>query len=802
MRSARTGDPHTDCGVHPDTYVPDAYGVDQDGVRAVCLRSGAGWLCALLTIALSVLTMRARAVDLDVLVGFGQSTTSGARYRPSCWTPVTVYLSGPGARGVGQLQISVSQGGRQTLYTRRVALSEGQLNQAENFAIQLHDADWYSVMNGGAAVEIDARLVLDGRSVAGPKKVALPTAVGLDTYNLLALTRDGSGFDFLGRKRLGLVHRGFDPAGITGQPGINGTPTEVGQKAEINPNATFQALYTDPRALPEFPQGYEMIDAIALADQPIDSLTRDQVDAIKGYVRMGGLLIVSGGSDTARLRSQFYQEMLPVVEPHAVLAHALPGLEQRYHTPLSLGAGTALAIGTLKPDAHTLLADAFGPLIVSRAYGCGRVVFTAFDCLDRSLRAWPGNVALWHDLLRCGNNAISARAVLAASPASMHGQTLQLADALAGVRASKAPPWTFLMIFCGAYLVLLVPVNYLVLKKLDRREWTWITAPILIVGFTFASYLFARSIKGGALSVNRAVVLETTANSDVVAGYGQMSLYSPERAAYDVGLGPHTLDNPCRLTVPSEIFMGAGQSLGQDLTIDTDQTGPTIRGALVRLWDKRSFDTPLLLSLGGSQPDRAGSVDAVTTALPDGKRVSVTVTNRTKYTLDHCALIGQDQTVSLGTLPPGATGSSTMVWNARRTTNNIQVTYDPDTSATEDPTTLSDSPAATQRRIGNALALALSNGSTESQGFGMASQDQRGFGNGVNAFIGWFRDPILDVRVNGQAASGEEVNLLLAHLPAPTNVASVALHTLDPFTTAAVTRFDDQTSPGMQGIFR
>ena len=66
-------------------------------------------------------------------------------------------------------------------------------------------------------------------------------------------------------------------------------------------------------------QGYAMIDAVALADQPLDNLTEDQVAALQSYVRDGGLLIVAGGGDLSRLKSQFYQEMLPVTPTNAVV---------------------------------------------------------------------------------------------------------------------------------------------------------------------------------------------------------------------------------------------------------------------------------------------------------------------------------------------------------------------------------------------------------------------------------------------------------------------------------------------------
>src|SRR5690349_18107448 len=55
-------------------------------------------------------------IALDARIGFGQSQSGTSRYRPGSWTPVTVHLSGQGARGVGQLTVTVHQSGHATAY--------------------------------------------------------------------------------------------------------------------------------------------------------------------------------------------------------------------------------------------------------------------------------------------------------------------------------------------------------------------------------------------------------------------------------------------------------------------------------------------------------------------------------------------------------------------------------------------------------------------------------------------------------------------------------------------------------------
>ena len=469
-------------------------------VRAVCL--------LLLAVAgLGSAALPARALDLDAMLGVGQNPKMVARYRYGDWTPLAVYLSGPGMRGVGQLQVSVRMGDRTTLYTRPVSLREGAMNEVETFAVMLRDSDTNRFARNSNTPEINVQLVVDGRKVA-EKKVTLGGLVSADTYNVLALTNDTSGLNFLTHKKMGLVHRHINPASVgSGGGGLNtGGGRVILNGHVVNPMATATILYQDRRALPSMPQGYAMADAVALGDLPLDNLTDDQMDALQSYVRQGGLLVVSGGN-AARLKSKFFADLLPIVPGSDATVSAFPALAARYQEPLVATPGSkfALTTGQLKPGAISLLDNIGGAgssLVSMMPYGAGRVVFTAFDFQDPAIRSWKAAPSLWRDLLRCGNDAVSPRDILADNAhggayynGNSSNSASRLEDALAGKQATNTPAFSTVAGFLGAYIFLLVPVSYLILKKLDRREWAWITTPVLVLGFTVLSYGIATAIK-------------------------------------------------------------------------------------------------------------------------------------------------------------------------------------------------------------------------------------------------------------------------------------------------------------------
>lgn len=727
-------------------------------------------LCMLLCLCGTSRTARAD-ITLDTLVGFGQNASSGARYRPDSWIPVTVYVGGQGMRGVGQLQLQVREGERTTTYTKRVSLHDGPLNEVVNFTALLKTPNRWG---GGNALSIQTQLLVDGRKVAD-KKNSLPLGIQDESFNILALTKDGSGLNFLIKKRLGLFHRYYNPINLTSRNSIN--PNEINEYEKISSLATSTLMYTLPTAMPASAQAYEMVDAVALADLPLDNLTEDQIEALKGYVRNGGTLILSGGSDLSRLKSGFFSEMLPLDQITVRSTRDLNLLAQRYREPLPLPSQIGLITGRLKPGAQALLGD----LIYSRTYGTGTVVLTAFDYLDPTVRSWKAAPSLWRDLFRCNPSLLSPRRTLEINAHDAQNSTQQLADAMAGKQATSAPPMWVVTIFLAAYVILLVPVSYFILKKMDKRELAWFTSPVLILGFTLISYMIALTIKGGALTVNRAVVLETTANSDQVTGYGQMTLYSPRRANYDISMAPANDPNsPYRSLIPSEVLSGA---LGSELTVDMDTTA-TLRGAEVRLWDKRSFDTPVATNLGGA-------VEA-TTRMIDNQNAEVTVTNKTRYTLQDCVVVSGGQTMPVGNLAPGASNKQTLKWSYKEFGGGLTLpTAGQGMPMVDGADPAKETPERAQARMRNGLSAALF--PQTGNNYSYYGDNVETYGRSANALIGWFNDPLLKVHVDGREAEGLETNLLMVHLPTPTNANADIRRAMNPFQQDPVYTIQDET---------
>ena len=68
-------------------------------------------------------------------------------------------------------------------------------------------------------------------------------------------------------------------------------------------------------------------------------------------------------------------------------------------------------------------------------------------------------------------------AALGAAPCPSR-TTRRSSAAVANLPSLALPPITGLLVLLLGYIILVGPVNYLILSRLDRREWAWITVPV------------------------------------------------------------------------------------------------------------------------------------------------------------------------------------------------------------------------------------------------------------------------------------------------------------------------------------
>lgn len=409
--------------------------------------------------------------------------------------------------------------------------------------------------------------------------------------------------------------------------------------------------------LPERPEPIAGLATMVWAGDSV-ALTEGQRRAVERWVADGGQLIVVAGADW-QARSGGFAELLPL----SALA-AVDGVE---HAALAAWAGRAepaveagtVATGILRDDGRALVTAGDGtPLLSMRAVGAGRVVLIGPDLAVEAYRGWAGAAALWSRMLP--TSAIIEAAFGGGMP-DRDQRAGSMEQALNTLPSLEVPPAELLLAVIVGYILLIGPISYLVLHRLDRRELAWVTAPILVLVFTACSYGIGLSLKGSDLIVNQIALIRSSTAGSTALVETYAGVFSPTRTELDLVVEADALFGRLRGTA-----FGKGEAVASAVTVAAEQGDPSrLRG--------------LPIAAGGYEHLRADGVVehepmlSVSWAYRDGTIIG-TVTNVGDVPLDDVAYISVGGGEMIGPLAPGAsTEFEADAGNPNRTSASDQV---------------------------------------------------------------------------------------------------------------------------------
>lgn len=385
--------------------------------------------------------------------------------------------------------------------------------------------------------------------------------------------------------------------------------------------------------IPERPEPLGGISAIVWAADST-GLTSNQLGSLERWASDGGTLLVIGGADW-QTRTAGLTELLPLSGLASVDGTSLAALAGFAGQAADTLDPATVSHGTLRDDARAIVTSDDGTILASiRPFGAGEVVLVGADLAVESFRSWPGAATLWDRLVP--STAIFDQFF---GGAGIRDEMLgAMNGALGTLPTLQVPPVELLLGVIVGYILLIGPVSYLVLRRVDRRELAWVTAPLLIVVFSACSYGIGRSIKGSDVIVNQISVLRTTPTGTALAET-YAGVFSPDRATYD-------------LAVDADALLGAIDSSSFDGIPRATSSVVVEQGQPARLRD-------LSVSAFGFAGVQASALVSAEQALSlswewrDGELVG-TVTNTSDVEIADVAYIGTSGGRKIGTLAPGA----------------------------------------------------------------------------------------------------------------------------------------------------
>jgi hypothetical protein len=522
-----------------------------------------------------------------------------------------------------------------------VTAAEGGLTMSARALLQGHvrAGSWFAVAvdveNAGPTVTGELRITggADSRTrfgtgaelATGSRKqyllYALPPSFGgtmkvqlVDGDRVVAETPVAVALHDQGQLVVGVVAE--NPARIVGQ--LDLLPNQNGIQPVI---ATLT-----PADLPERIQAWAALDRLVWQDTDTAQLTTGQLEALRTWVAGGGRLVVVGGTAGADALSALPDDLLPYrptsvldVDP-ASLRPVLGGIPEGAQ-PLTAFAGDEGAGRVLATSGDRVIA-------ADLAFGAGSVTVLGFDPSTSWIAdgdTW--DAPLWRKLL----------------PARSSG-TVSLADdsmivgAVSNLPSLALPPITGLLVLLLGYIILVGPVNYLVLKRLDRREWAWITVPALIAVFTVGAFGIGSLLRGSDVIVHQVAIVRGAPGTAEATTQAYLGIFSPQRATFQLSVsGDALLATPMN----GDVF-GGGTGAGLDV----------LEGDPSRVRDLEvGFGSLRTVRAEGSA---AGPLVTADLRLEDGT-ITGTITNGSEMPLVAPALVLGASAVKLDDIPAGGT---------------------------------------------------------------------------------------------------------------------------------------------------
>ena len=298
-----------------------------------------------------------------------------------------------------------------------------------------------------------------------------------------------------------------------------------------------------PEDLPERVEGWNIARSPGLAGHRRRPADAGQLDALRGWVAGGGRLVIAGGTAGPKALAAFPDALLPYRPtattdvPAADLAGLLGELpDGRDDLPAlsgELDRGARARHGR-RPGRRRRAAYGVGPGHAPRLRPGGR--------LDRRDRHRAG---------RCG----AACCRRGRSAAWSFFDDNMLVSAVSQLPSLALPPIGGLIVLLGAYILLIGPINYLVLRRLDRREWAWLTMPVLIVVFAVGASASGPPCAAATSIVNEVAIVRGAPGATEARPRSTSGIFSPSRGTYQVSVpGGALLSSP----INGDFFGGTG----------------------------------------------------------------------------------------------------------------------------------------------------------------------------------------------------------------------------------------------------
>ncbi|MCK1996343.1 hypothetical protein MPH47_03675 [Psychrobacillus psychrodurans] len=408
---------------------------------------------------------------------------------------------------------------------------------------------------------------------------------------------------------------------------------QLKQPNQMNDEIIHVAQQSD-FVLPEEAVAWEMADYIIIDEFVIADLTEQQQQALIDYVSYGGIMVV-GASDNVAAELGSISGYLPLnlhtttqsitaQQASALTANNLLSNDLKiYDASLTSGSTPSIQLdGTL--------------LAATKQVGSGTIIQTTFSLGDAPLAADP----VYSDLMSSILQSVQVK-----NTQSMYGYNTQdeLVYNLGGTNSlfSSFKVSTPLMIgIVIVYMIIIVPLLYIILKRKDKREYAWGIIPLTAIIASLAIFGYGAKDRIARPQVQQSSFLQVNEDKSL-HGYYAESILSNKG-------GDFTFEAPVSTTMVAQrgtnSFTGQTANVHENAIMEKHATNSELTFRDVGYWSVSSL-------FGETQVQDVGNFEVDLRV--DSSKILGTVQNNFPFGLKDVAIWSGSKLYKLGDLAVG-----------------------------------------------------------------------------------------------------------------------------------------------------
>lgn len=234
-------------------------------------------------------------------------------------------------------------------------------------------------------------------------------------------------------------------------------------------------LPTDARFL-------NMLDVIIINNYNTEKLNTEEKNALIKWINNGGILLIGTGPS--------YNKTLKGLEDiNYINVSGTTTMAELYNMKDSGGNSfipnsPLTIVSATSSTGNVIHEEAAQPIIFTKDSGNGKIIISAFDLGLSPFIDWSGKDKFIQSVLAGNISGASGDMLNRNNPPYRFYNINQY------IPSSKAPSAKVIIAILIVFTLIVGPINYLILRKMDKREMAWVTIPALAVIFSLAMLIW------------------------------------------------------------------------------------------------------------------------------------------------------------------------------------------------------------------------------------------------------------------------------------------------------------------------